>query len=105
MKYSISSSLANAYLQEQASYAVEQKGLVLKTDTTVVRLQKRTFYVKSLTSMAICNHLLLNNIQLKELNYYKIKMLHLRINEVSQRIEKFKALLKLAVSKFEAGDA
>ncbi len=47
------------------------------------------FYVKSLASLSVCSQLLLNNAQLKEMNYNKIKMLHSRIGEVALRIQNF----------------
>lgn len=103
MKRSISSKIAAAYVENQALYAVEQENMTAITNITVVSLQKGAFYLKSLASLSVCNQLLINNAQLKEINYYKIKMLHSRISEVASRIENFKALLKLVVNKSETG--
>jgi hypothetical protein len=101
MKRSISSKIAAAYLDQQVLHAEEQKNTTSNTDFTVVTLQKGTFYQKSLASLSVCDQLLINNVQLKEINYYKIKMLHFRISEVASRIENFKALLKLVANKSE----
>ena len=89
------------YAKDQALYAEVQERLANSTDITVVSLQKGTFYVKSLASLSVCNQLLINNAQLKEINYHKIKMLHSRISEVATRIENFKALLRLVANKPE----
>jgi hypothetical protein len=104
MKQSISSKIAKEYVRDQALYAQAQERLASNTDITVVSMQKGTFYVKSLASLSVCNHLLINNAQLKEINYHKIKMLHSRISEVATRIENFKALLRLVANKSESGD-
>ncbi len=104
MKRSISYTIAAAYLEQQALYAKEQENTTSNTNITVVTLQKGAFYQKSLASLSVCNQLLINNAQLKEINYHKIKMLHSRITEVASRIENFKALLRLVANKSETGD-
>ena len=98
MRKTISSKLAVAYVSEQANIALQQEGLASGCGVPAVSLSKGEFYVKSLASLSVCSQLLLNNAQLKEMNYNKIKMLHSRISEVALRIQNFKTLLKLAAN-------
>lgn len=60
----------------------------------ILKLQKSTFYAKSLASLSVCNELLLTNAQYKELNYLRIKALRSRIGEVTLQLEHYKLMLK-----------
>lgn len=103
MKNKISSKLADALVSEQENFAVQQEKLISGCNVSVVSLSREKFYVKSLASLSVCNQLLLNTAQLKEMNFNRIKMLHSRITEATLRIQNFKMLLRLAAHRPDNG--
>ncbi len=94
-----SQQLAQLFEEEQRNLVNFQNEILCEEST--VGVGQSGFYSKTLTNLSICNELVLTNIQLKELNHYKIKMLRIRITEIAARIENFKSLLKAFYQKFD----
>ncbi len=95
-----SKQLVQQFEEEQRNIIFQQNELLCEAET--IGISQSSFYSKTLTNLSVCNELVLTNIQLKEINHYKIKMLRVRISEIAARIENFKNVLKTFYQKSDS---
>lgn len=84
--------LVISLIRDQISIADQQQKLV--ENSTYPSVADSRMYVNTLAGLAVCNELSLKNSQLKELYFYKIKMMRQELNGLSQKLEQFKDCLK-----------
>jgi hypothetical protein len=84
-------------IREHISIADQQQQLLENNICPSVAETK--MYVHTISGLSMCNELSLRNAQLKELYYYKIKMMRHELNGLSQKLEQFKDALKVYSEK------
>jgi hypothetical protein len=62
-------------------------------------VSENNIYVNTLVGLELSNELTRKNIQMKEICYYKIKMMKSELNNLSKKLEEFKGALKVYSEK------
>lgn len=89
--------LVISLIREQISIADQQQNLVKKR--TCPGVEESRMYINTMAGLSVCNELSLKNTQLKELYFYKIKMMRHELNGLSRKLEQFKDCLKTYAEK------
>jgi adenylate kinase family enzyme len=92
-----SQKLVISLIKEQIAIADQQQQLI--EDHSCPTIEDSRLYVNTLTGLKICNDINLRNAQLKELYFYRIKMMRSELNDLSLKLEKFKDTLKIYSDK------
>lgn len=79
--------------------AVANQQVQLDKSLYCQKMVNSNFYSNTLTGLLLSNELNLKNAQLRELYYYKVKMMRVELSELSEKLEKFKLSLKSYIEK------
>lgn len=95
--------LVISLIREHMSIADQQQHLL--KNAICPGVEETSMYVHTISGLSICHELSLRNAQLKELYFYKIKMMRHELNNLSQKLEQFKDALKVYSEKHNRNKA
>ncbi len=96
---------SNVYTQQLMDYLVKEQHIICKQQKYYLKngicpdVTENSIYVNTLVGLELSNEMNRKNIQMKEICYYKIKMMRSELFNLSRKLEEFKDTLKVYSDK------
>ncbi len=96
---------SNVYTQQLIDYLVKEQHVIKVQQKHYIKnqicpdLTENSIYVNTLVGLELSNEMNRKNIQMKEICYYKIKMMRSELFNLSRKLEEFKDTLKVYSEK------
>ncbi|MDO1445614.1 hypothetical protein Q0590_05105 [Rhodocytophaga aerolata] len=97
---------SNVYTQQLVDYLAKEQHIICMQQKYYLKnaicpsLSENNIYVNTLVGLELSNELTRKNIQMKEICFYKIKMMKNELNNLEKKLEEFKGALKIYSEKF-----